>query len=327
MIYVLGAGNIGCLVATELIQKSAVSFIMRPKTLSKYLTTGESTVRIFNKFVGSKHENTINAVSVAQMNTPLKQLVLAVKSTDVFQGLKQLKHLITKETEIVIFHNGMGVSDLVHSLWTSTEMPNVAYGVTDAGVKRTGPLWDFEYTGNGVAYVANSDTRENQLCDSLSQSADLLNTEKTSLKQFTAEQKYKLVVNSVINPLTALLGCNNGALKQLGSKNTLIPQLVSESCRALNIRNDETRILGIVENVIEKTSSNTSSMLRDIECGQYTEIDFINGYIVKQAKELGFHAPMNYMLLSLVQMRLQQIRNEADAAVPWENKTTLQGLL
>ena len=34
-----------------------------------------------------------------------------------------------------------------------------------------------------------------------------------------------------------------------------------------------------------------------------TEIDFINGYIAKKAKEVGLQAPKNEMLVSLVHMK------------------------
>ena len=34
-----------------------------------------------------------------------------------------------------------------------------------------------------------------------------------------------------------------------------------------------------------------------------TEIDFINGYIAKKAKEVGMRAPKNEMLVSLVHMK------------------------
>ena len=55
-----------------------------------------------------------------------------------------------------------------------------------------------------------------------------------------------------------------------------------------------------VEAVCEATATNVSSMLQDILKKKRTEIDFINGVIVRQAQELGIPATVNSVLLDLV---------------------------
>jgi 2-dehydropantoate 2-reductase len=56
----------------------------------------------------------------------------------------------------------------------------------------------------------------------------------------------------------------------------------------------------IVLDVAEKTAQNTSSMLQDVRAGRATEIDYINGYIVKRGKEQGVECNMNEKLIQLV---------------------------
>jgi 2-dehydropantoate 2-reductase len=50
----------------------------------------------------------------------------------------------------------------------------------------------------------------------------------------------------------------------------------------------------------EATAPNISSMLADVLRKKRTEIDFINGVVVRQAQELGIPAPVNSMLVDLV---------------------------
>jgi 2-dehydropantoate 2-reductase len=58
--------------------------------------------------------------------------------------------------------------------------------------------------------------------------------------------------------------------------------------------------LAKVEAVCEATAANISSMLQDVFKKKRTEIDFINGVIVRQGQELGIATPVNSLLTDLV---------------------------
>jgi len=58
--------------------------------------------------------------------------------------------------------------------------------------------------------------------------------------------------------------------------------------------------LAKVEAVCESTSANISSMLQDVLRKKRTEIDFINGVIVRLGQELGIAVPTNKLLVDLV---------------------------
>ena len=46
-----------------------------------------------------------------------------------------------------------------------------------------------------------------------------------------------------------------------------------------------------------------SSTAQDIQRGKPTEIDSLNGYIVRRGAELGIEVPLNHALFTLVKMR------------------------
>ena len=58
--------------------------------------------------------------------------------------------------------------------------------------------------------------------------------------------------------------------------------------------------LAKVESVCEATSSNVCSMLQDVVHKRRTEIDYMNGAIVRHAQELGIAAPVNTVLVDLI---------------------------
>ncbi|MFN4045781.1 MAG: ketopantoate reductase family protein [Acidilobaceae archaeon] len=111
----------------------------------------------------------------------------------------------------------------------------------------------------------------------------------------------KAAVNAVINPITAITRKPNGVI--LDDKlEPLVEGLTGEvaliaSKSGITMPLDP---LSYVYEVASKTRNNKSSMLADVEAGRRTEIEEINGYIVKTAESLGLEAPYNKTLYSLV---------------------------
>lgn len=132
----------------------------------------------------------------------------------------------------------------------------------------------------------------------------------------------KLVVNAVINPLTALLRCENGALlnenahiiaEQICQEaaNVFAAQIASEAKQYGDTEEHArlppilmpTRLLQEVQRVLKLTKANTSSMLSDIEKGRDSEIDYINGYIMRVGEMLNVPTPTITALYHLIKMR------------------------
>lgn len=113
----------------------------------------------------------------------------------------------------------------------------------------------------------------------------------------------KLVINAGINAVTAILRVPNGALLESPAAIEIMNRAVSEAAAvasaqgiSLPYADPQAR----VRQVCRATSENRSSMLVDILRGGPTEIDFINGAIVREADRLGVPAPVNRMLAELV---------------------------
>jgi 2-dehydropantoate 2-reductase len=113
----------------------------------------------------------------------------------------------------------------------------------------------------------------------------------------------KLIVNAGINALTALLRVPNGMLAEAASTRRLVARVVNEAAQVALARgivlpylDPEARVL----EVCRATAANRSSMLQDVLRGSPTEIDAINGAIVREARALGLLAPANEMLYDLM---------------------------
>ena len=96
----------------------------------------------------------------------------------------------------------------------------------------------------------------------------------------------KLLVNVGINALTALTGLKNGQLLDHPETVRLMEALVSEAAEVA-----ERKGIRIAEKTIEKvkavaeaTKENRSSMGQDFDFQRKTEIDAINGAVVREAR-------------------------------------------
>jgi len=130
----------------------------------------------------------------------------------------------------------------------------------------------------------------------------------------------KLALNSVINPLTAIIGAGslpNGALANSSPSYRLIRDLCRETSSVLTAylhslsaphtppfdvirlfswEGLERRILAL----IHATAENMSSMAVDVSKGRTTEIEHINGYIVALGKRLSVETPCHRIVREMV---------------------------
>jgi pantoate--beta-alanine ligase len=127
----------------------------------------------------------------------------------------------------------------------------------------------------------------------------------------------KLLVNSVMNPLTSLYRVTNGQLLEKEEIKSLIRKIVTEVVDVAKHSGVELgpieTALETVNNTIVATSKNTSSMFSDILKGRSTEIGQINGYIVEQASKLGISVPMNSFLVDAIR-NLERINEFSSSA-------------
>lgn len=119
---------------------------------------------------------------------------------------------------------------------------------------------------------------------------------------FKRHQWSKLFANAVINPITAITREKNGIVLSKHLEDTV--ERVVEECVAVARKDgldiDKSEVLKFVYSVASKTSMNTSSMLQDVLKGRRTEIDSINGYVIRLAKKNAIPVPTNETLYALV---------------------------
>jgi 2-dehydropantoate 2-reductase len=126
----------------------------------------------------------------------------------------------------------------------------------------------------------------------------------TAVADARGPQWRKVIFNAATNPIGALTGLTHGRVCEDAALRRLVSQLVDEGKAVAAAQ-------GIVldadpEELIDHAArpdvayDHKASMLQDVEARRETEIDYLNGGIVRFGRELGVPTPLNEAILALV---------------------------
>lgn len=110
----------------------------------------------------------------------------------------------------------------------------------------------------------------------------------------------KLAANCLINPLTSIYQCTNGKVVDCPEWEHMLNAIPQEVAQVAQCRSgaDATDVQASVlrefcVQVVASTQENRSSMLQDVTAKRRTEIDALNGYIVRLGEENDIFVPAN----------------------------------
>lgn len=283
--HLLGAGNIGTLAARYLTGTGFPVIVVRrdgPAVLEKTLV-----------FADGRPAETLSLPVKPAPAAPIRRLAVACKTPYTAAALRGLP--LADDVLVLRLQNGLGSLDgLLPAGATLIE------AVTTSAVKGHHPIHTLvaeNRTWMGPARAAPRPAWFNRLA------ANWPGLEWAD--PIRHRQWHKLVVNAVINPLTGLYDLPNGALLEDAALRARMATLAAEA-DALLTRLDAVwpgDSLAGVEAVARATAANTSSMRADMQRGARTEIDAINGWLLRQAEGLGLDLPAHREIVAAVKGR------------------------
>ncbi|MCK7460432.1 ketopantoate reductase family protein [Idiomarina aminovorans] len=291
---ILGPGAISGLIAGSLLEHGqSVSILPR---LTEHNTVNWQVIRS-----GAKINH---SAPVVHLPLPENSIFLvAVKAFDVIDALKQITALdgFQKTMPVLLSHNGMV------QLPEALKGLNLRHMVTTHGaVKNRNNNGEIciEHRGVGRSWLeAEKETEQTEFSPwSILQATfpPLVFEQELSEKRWL-----KLIINCVINPLTAIHQCVNGELLKDKWQEQLY-NLVVEAVAVANSQNvsfTRDNCYREVLRVAQETASNHSSMLQDIKQQKRTEIQQLTGYLIKTGESAGIATPTHQALLDEFQKR------------------------
>ncbi|MBN1276212.1 MAG: 2-dehydropantoate 2-reductase [Deltaproteobacteria bacterium] len=239
----------------------------------------------------------VPAVLSASKQAPDVTLI-CVKSYDTRQAAEDIRPWLNPEAVVLTLQNGLGNVEILEDVFGKA---NVLGGVTAEGATLLGP-GHVRHAGEGETVIGPEKTRPGLI-------RDIVNAfNSAGFRTRSAENVDdliwgKLVINVGINALAALTGLRNGTLPTLSGTISIMEEAVSEAVAVAHKKGINLPYASAIERVLEvcrSTSGNIASMLQDVMNKRTTEIEAINGAIVREGKDMGIATPVNATLARLV---------------------------
>lgn len=332
-IYVLGVGNIGQLFAhsiARLSNRPPITLLFHRPSLVQDFKQARETIEIItngvsNKQSGFDYEVIGDEAPGQQSKEVIHNLIVTTKATQTLSALSVIKHRLIPKSTILLTQNGLGTTSKISTLFPApASQPTYLRAVVFHGIYSTAPFTSI-HTGVGFLHLSPTlilpspqDQYEDNYQYLLSTTLQLpaVNALAATPQELLIIQLEKLVVNAIINPLTALFRIRNGQLYDYPGLEPLIKAVIAETSAVIlalpELREEGSGVrerfgVGALGRLVKEkalmTGGNRSSMLQDVEGGKETEIGFINGWIVERGRELGIGVAVNGRVVEVVEER------------------------
>ena len=252
---------------------------------------------------GEEERYPVTAIFEAKDINNIHSALVLVKSWQTARAANQLAQVLDPKGIALTLQNGLGNLEILQS---KLGKERTALGVTTTGATLLGP-GKVKSGGEGIVTLGVH-PRLKIIKRTLRDAGFVIKeTEDPAAILWS-----KLVVNAAINPLTALLDIPNGMLLKSEITRKLMKLLAEEAAavaKAKGISLSYRNPAQVVEEVAASTAENISSTLQDIRRGAPTEIDQINGAIVKEGLKMGVPVPANQIVWQLIQAKVELITN------------------
>ena len=285
---VMGAGAIGCFYGGLLARAgAAVTLVGRAQHVDAIRQRG-----LLLEMSGETHAVALSATTSADGVAGAELVLFCVKSGDTEAvGAEMAPHL-APDAAILSFQNGVDNAARLAGVLGRPVVPVAVYVATD--MAGSGHV---RHHGRGDLVLGPSP-----------RSAEILALFATAgISARVSEDAIgalwgKLVVNCAYNALSALTRMPYGRMIRQDGVEAVMRDVVAE-CRAVAAASAIALSPDIVDAVLGLAAmmpDQFSSTAQDLRRGKPTEIDHLNGFVVRKGAELGVPTPANRVLLTLV---------------------------
>lgn len=269
MFVVVGLGAVGSLLAYFLNEAGLEPYAVSRSRCDEYIfCNGDSCHKLRVKMIDRAPPD-------------VKYSLVAVKGPDTTGALRAASGVP------VLFQNGIGGLELAREVFPNAMAAVVTYGVYREGCRA-------ELRGRGEIILPKE----------AAEVGEALARGGAAVRLVDDVEPYrwaKLVVNAAINPVTAILQAPNGVLLENPWARALAEKLALEAAAvAAAVGYPVEGAVDTVFTVARATASNISSMAQDLARCRPTEVDFINGAVIKYGAARGVATPHNYVVYTLV---------------------------
>jgi 2-dehydropantoate 2-reductase len=287
---VVGAGAVGCYYGGMLARAGHdVTLIGRPQHVEAIERQGlRLETQTFDERIRVSASSEGSAVQSAQL------VLLCVKSTDTESAAAAIKPHLAPDALVLSLQNGVENADRLRAILPQDVLAAVVY----IGTEMAGP-GHVRHHGRGELIIERS-----RASDEVAQALIAAGVPTDISDNVRGALWAKLILNCAYNALSAITQLPYGRLVK-GAGITAVMRDVVDECLAV-AKADEVTIPGDVDAAIRKIAETVpgqySSTAQDLARGKPSEIDHLNGVIVRRGEALGVATPVNRLLHAIVKL-------------------------
>ncbi|MHC4476736.1 MAG: ketopantoate reductase family protein [Planctomycetota bacterium] len=307
-ILIYGGGSVGLGIASCLLKSGAqVDIVARENTVRLLERHGLVRTGIF----GDYHAEPTAFGSCTSLDEIQEEtyghILVCTKSFDSFAAAKDISghsRLLGEETRIVLFQNGWGNAEVFSAFFERERIYNarVITGFRRANANEVRVTVHADAIHIGSLFSDNLSYVEG-LCRAITKGDIPCEATDSIEKDLWA----KMLYNCALNPLGAILNVPYGVLAEYEFARTIMNNIVEEVFAVMAATGFETHwprpsdFLNVFYGkLVPDTAEHRSSTLQDILAKKRTEIDALNGAVIKLAREYETQTPHNVVVYNIV---------------------------
>ena len=287
---VIGAGAVGCYYGGLLLKAGHdVTFIGRQPHVDAINANG--LLLDTKTFTG--HLPAKAATDTANLAAPDLVLV-CVKSADTEAAGRSLAGRLRPLTSVLSLQNGVDNARRLAVVTGHAVIPVVVY----VGSEMAGPGHVRHHGGGDLAIGASPAS------EALAQTLRAAGIGVTIAADIEITLWSKLIINCAFNALSAVANISYGPMLEVEGTRDVVASAVQEAiavARASGVAIPDDIIAHIMK-IPANMPNQMSSTAQDLVRGKPSEIDFLNGYVVRKGAELGIPTPTNQALQVMVKL-------------------------
>lgn len=235
-------------------------------------------------------------------------IIITVKSFHTESAIKEIARLFSENTYVCLLQNGFGnyESAIKYIPREKVILGRVIFGAETLGigVSKVTVIADDVIIGSPENIIP---------FNIIEKFALLFNNASIPTRPSKKVLEYvwaKIIYNSALNSLGALFEVNYGKLAENVYTRKLMNSIIREIFSLLSAMGQKTLwsdaesyIETFYQALVPSTAAHHASMLQDISNGRKTEIDALNGAVVKLAKKYNIQVPVNEIVVEMVKAK------------------------
>jgi 2-dehydropantoate 2-reductase len=307
---IIGAGAMGSLFASHLADGGADVWVF--DQWSEHIDAIREHGLIV-RLDGTDRKVRMNATTDAQAAGVCEAVLVMVKYHQTKAAIRDAAPMIGPETTVVTLQNGLGNVEIIAAAHPNNR---IVFGLTTLTSEMLGPgRIEASFSSRGETYLWPADRRPDGAVDRFCALLVAGGINATPAPDIELRIWKKLIVNCCLNTMCAITGLSVGKLTEQAISWSLLDAIadeISDVAATKNIPLDRQSARAFLRHVADEARAHYPSMLIDVRNKRRTEIDCLNGAVLREAASLGILTPYNQTLYTEIRI-IESTYAERDA--------------